>query len=135
MDGHVHASNYREEAANQNLLRVFPGGHTRAYCRTSLVAVGAAVGAAHLELQRSWPLDQTLAQLGVATSHVAAYRDGNCVIRSVGYPYSARYGILVNLYTHQHNQGHSDHCYSYRTLHSCYDLLDFPFLAGFRCRS
>lgn len=131
IDDHVRATDYRKEAALHNLLRVSPGGHARAYSHASL----AAVGAAYLELQMSWLLDQTLAQLEVATSHVEAYRDGDYVIRSVGYPYVARYEILANLCTHQHNQAHSDHCYSYRTLHSCCDLLDFPFLAVFRCRS
>lgn len=131
MDGHVRASYYRKEAALQGLLRVSPGGHTRAYSHTSL----AAVGAAYLGLHMSWLLDQTLSQLEVATYHVVAYRDGDYVIRSVGYPYSARYGILANLYTHQHSQAHFDRCCSYMILHSCRDLLDFPFLAVLRCRS
>lgn len=131
MDGHARASDYHKEAALQGLLRVSPGGHTRAYSHTSL----AAAGAAYLGLHMSWPSDQRLAQLEAATSHVEAYHDGGYAIRSVGYPYSARYEILANLCTHQHSQAHSDHCYSYMILRSCCDLLDFPFLAVFRYRS
>lgn len=143
IDDHVRATDYRKEAALHSLLRVSPGGpdgpggpggpggHTRVCSHANL----AAVGAAYSELQRSWLLDQTLVQLEVATSHSEAYRGGNCVSRSVGCPCSARYEILANLCTHQRSQVHSDLGYSYMILHSCRDLLDFPFLAVFQCRS
>jgi hypothetical protein len=131
IDDHVRATDYRREAALHSLLRVSPGGHTRACSHASL----AAAGAAYLEVHMSWLLDQILAQTEVATFHAEAYCDGDYASRSVGCPYIVRYEILASLCTHQRSQAHFDHCCSYKTLHNCCDLLDPPFLAVFRCRS